>query len=166
MIGVDGTDFPIAEHGRAFASHKFKMKSGLRYEVALCIKTGDIVWVNGPYPCGQWNDISIFRDSLMSHLEPNERVEADDGYRGEHPQRVKCPAGFANPVETECMQQRVRNRHETVNKRFKNWGILKQVYRHDLRKHCDVFRAVAVVTQLCINSGERLFECGYRDPPY
>jgi hypothetical protein len=113
-----------------------------------------------------WNDITIFRDSLLSHLAPAERVEADDGYIGEHPRYVKCPRGFANSEETEFMQQRVRNRQETVNKRFKQWGLLKQVYRHEIGRHGEAFRAIAVLTQLAINNGEQLFACGYRDPPY
>jgi hypothetical protein len=165
LITVDGTDFRIAEHGKIFYSHKFK-KSGLRYEVGLCIATGDIVWLNGPYECGRWPDISIFRDSLLSHLAPAERVEADDGYIGEHPRHIKCPAGFANPQSTLFMQQRARNRQETVNKRFKDWGLLKQVYRHEIPGHGLAFRAIAIITQLAINGGETLFECGYRDPPY
>jgi hypothetical protein len=165
LTSVDGTDFRIAEQGKDFYSHKFK-KSGLRYEVGICIATGDIVWLNGPYECGLWPDISIFRDSLLSHLETNERVEADDGYIGEHPLYIKCPKGFANPEETLFMQQRVRNRQETVNKRFKDWGLLKQVYRHEIPFHGSAFRAIAVITQLAINGGEALFQCGYRDPPY
>ena len=166
LMTVDGTDFRIPEHGKVFYSHKFK-KSGLRYEVGLCIATGDIVWLNGPYECGRWPDISIFRDSLLSHLAPAERIEADDhGYFGEHPLHVKCPAGFANPESTLFMQQRARNRQETVNKRFKDWGLLKQVYRHEIAGHGVAFRAIAVITQLAINGGEALFECGYQDPPY
>ena len=101
-MSVDGTDIRIAEHGKKFYSFKFR-KSALRYEVAICILTGDIVWINGPYEPGIWNDIKVFRDSLLSHLEPNERVEADDGYIGEHPQHIKCPAGFANPESTQKM---------------------------------------------------------------
>ena len=162
LVSVDGTDFRIAENGRRFYSHKFK-KSGLRYEVAICILTGDIVWVNGPYECGAWPDISIFRNSLMTNLAPNERVEADDGYVGEAPLHVKCPRSFTNRPETEAMQQRVRNRQETVNNRFKFWGILRQTYRHDIPKHGYVFRAIAIITQLSIKNGEKLFECGYRD---
>ena len=75
---VDGTDYAIAEHGRFFYSHKFK-HTALRYEIALSILTGDICWVNGSYEAGRWPDIKVFRDSLMSHLEKGERVEADDG---------------------------------------------------------------------------------------
>ena len=102
----------------------------------------------------------------MSLLKKFERVEADDGYIGEAPMYIKCPKSFSNPEITEYMQQRVRNRQETINRRFKNWGVLKQVYRHDLDDHCDVFYAIAVITQLSIRNGEPLFSCGYRDPPY
>lgn len=165
LVTVDGTDCRVPEQGRVFYSHKFK-KSALRYEVALCILTGDVVWINGPYEAGSWPDISIFRNSLQSHLEPGERVEADDGYLGDHPSFVKCPAGFANCKETEYMQQRVRNRQETINKRFKQWKCLAVPWRAELPKHGSAFRAVAVITQQSINHGERLFSCGYRDPPY
>jgi len=120
LVSCDGTDFRIAQQkgdlGKLFASHKYKKKSGLRYEVCLCIKTGDIVWINGPYPCGKYPDITIFRNALLSELGPIERVEADDGYSGEAPRHVKCRRSFANPAETGLMQQRVSNRQETVNK--------------------------------------------------
>ena len=110
-----------------------------------------------------WNDILIFRDSLISYLAPNERVEADDGYVGESPQYVKCPAGFTNPEETLGMQSRVRQRHETVNKRFKQWGCLLNRFRHGIRKHGDVFRTVVVITQLAIENGKPLFDVEYED---
>ena len=41
---------------------------------------------------------------LLSHLNEYEQVKAGDGYHGEHPKHVKCPAGFASPVENENMQ--------------------------------------------------------------
>jgi hypothetical protein len=61
------------------------------------------------------------------------------------------------------MQGRVRARHETLNGRLKNWGILSQVYRHVIMKHGDVFQACAVVTQLTVENGEPLFEVEYAD---
>ena len=73
---------------------------------------------------------------------------------------------MGNPEETEFMQQRVRNRQETVNKRMKNWGALKQVWCHRFTSHGSVFRAIAVITQMRIENGEPLFQCGYRNPPY
>jgi hypothetical protein len=61
------------------------------------------------------------------------------------------------------MQGRMRACHETLNWRLKNWGILSQVYRHDIMRHGYVFRACAVVTQLTIENGEPLFEVEYED---
>ena len=61
------------------------------------------------------------------------------------------------------MHQRCRNRQETVNKRLKQFGVLKQRYMHDRRLHGDVFRACAVLTQLTIDDGDKLFTCGYND---
>jgi hypothetical protein len=48
MIFVDVTDFKYPKCGPPFSSHKYAKKSALRYEVGLCILTGDIVWINGP----------------------------------------------------------------------------------------------------------------------
>jgi hypothetical protein len=164
---VDGTDFRIPQKGavtkgNAFGSHKYAGKSALRYELGVDILTGNLVWIQGPYPAGKYTDIKIFNKVLRNFLEPGERVEADEGYRG-HPDKIKCPGNDANPAENRAMQGRVRACHETLNGRLKNWGILSQVYRHDIMRHGDVFRACAVVTQLTIQDGEPLFEVEYAD---
>jgi hypothetical protein len=96
---------------------------------------------------------------LRNFLEPGERVQADEGYRG-HPDKIKSPGNDANPAENRGMQGRV---HETLNGRLKNWGILSQVFRHNIMMHGDVFRACAVVLQLTIQDGEPLFEVEYED---
>ncbi len=56
------------------------------------------------------------------------------------------------------MQGRVRARHETLNGRLKNWGILSQVFRHHIMMHGDVFWACVVVTQPTVEKDEPLFE--------
>ena len=162
LLSVDGTDFQRSKTSKDWFSYKFR-RSGLRYEVATSILGGDICWICGPWKPGKYNDLDIFREALATWLEPNERVEADDGYAAEAPLRVKCPASIAEPVERAAMTQRVRSRHETVNKRFKQWGILRQVFRHDLANHRNVFAAICVVTQLAIENGEPLFEVHYDD---
>ena len=166
-MSCDCVDFGIPNQGPAFSSHKFKKKSGLRYETCLCIQTGDVIWINGPRPCGRYPDMSIFCYALMSKLGDAERVESDDGYIGEAPLHSKCPKSFVNPEECECMQQRVRNRQETINKRLKEWGVLRNMFRHvdKLHKHGNVVRALLVMTQISINLGKKLFECGCKDPP-
>lgn len=61
------------------------------------------------------------------------------------------------------MQNRVRSRQETINKRVKQWEILKQEFRHDITQHGYVSRAIAVITQLAIKNGEPLFQLEYND---
>ena len=61
LVMVDGTDFWICEpepFTKNFYSHKFA-KAGLHYEVGVCIQTGLIVWINGPFVAGKYNDITI-----------------------------------------------------------------------------------------------------------
>lgn len=160
LLSIDGTDFHCWNINRKFYTYKFK-KSGLRYEVGIGIHCGDICWINGPYAPGMWNDGMIFGDALISELDPGERVEADDGYVGHAPQYVRCPACLNNPTARQSMQQRVRARQETCNKRLKQWKILREEYRHKLEDHSDVFCAIAVLTQLALESGEPLFEVEY-----
>ena len=98
----------------------------------------------------------------MHYLEPGERCEADDGYIGSSPLYAKCPAVDCVGPEEVAMKQRVRNRQETVNKRFKNWAILASPYRHQLLDHQTVFGAVVVLTQLSLAENP-LFQVEYND---
>ena len=71
---------------------------------------------------------------------------------------------FTSEEKKGAMQARVRSRHETVNKRMKQFGCLRQPFRHhDFAKHSSCFRAVAVLTQVAIEFGETLFEVEYSD---
>jgi hypothetical protein len=162
LLSVDGTDFCVAKsYEKPLFSYKFK-KSGFRYEVALCIKTGAICWWAGPYLPGNWNDNMIFRDGLVHFLEEGERCETDDGYQGSAPMYAKCPGVIEADPEKADMQQRVRNCQETVNKWFKNWAILSTPYRHQLIEHQTVFGAIVVLTQLSF-AKKPLFQVDYND---
>ena len=140
-----------------WCSHKFK-GAGLRYELAVCIQTGDIVWLNGPYPCGQFNDIKIFKENLQKKLEKNEKVEADGIYRGVNGTRSK--GDFVSRSDQRA-KSKARGRHETVNGRIKNWACLRDVWRHPLDKHKYAFAAVVVITQITFNIGEAPNQCAY-----
>ena len=86
----------------------------------------------------------------------------DGGYRGSAPLFVKCPRVVeANPDKAK-MQQRMRSWQETVNKRFKNGGILATPYRHKLLEHQTVFGAIVVLTQLSL-ADDPLFQVEYND---
>jgi hypothetical protein len=94
---VDGTDCPIVEPSpfdSKWFSHKFR-GAGLRYEVGVCIQTGNIVWVNGPFPAGTWSDLKIFKAKLANHLLPGEMVEVDGTYR--HP-KCRMPSEFVSQI--------------------------------------------------------------------
>jgi hypothetical protein len=83
LISVDGTDCPIMEpwpFEKKWYSQKF-IGPALKYEVGVCIKTGYIVWVNGPF-VGSENDGTIFTQGLATFLAEDEGVEVDGSYKG------------------------------------------------------------------------------------
>jgi hypothetical protein len=91
---------------------------------------------------------------MLDVLEDGEKVIADQGYKGENHRIITLRGEDENVV---------RARHETVNKRFKQFVSLDRVFRHNIRRHADVFRAVAVITQLGIENGMPLFSVSYVD---
>ena len=151
---VDGTDCPIREpqpFSAKWFSHKFR-GAGLRYEVpgvGVCIQTGNIVWVNGPFPAGAWSDLKIFKAKLAKHLPPGEMVEADGTYR--HP-KCRLPQEFVSYTDKRA-KNKARARHETVNKRLKQFEVLKQKFRHPICNHRPCFEAATVFTQQAFNRG-------------
>jgi len=149
---LDGVDFEIQEPG-PFSSRWFSHKlnaAGLRYEIGLCIRTGEIVWANGGYPCGSWSDLKIAREHFVHFLEPNEKALADKGY----------PDSSFFILPTQQNQERhelIMSRHETINKRIKQFNVLTVPFRHDLSKHKICTHSVINVTQLVIENEEPLF---------
>jgi hypothetical protein len=147
--------------GSTLQSSLFSHKSqgaGYRYEMGVCIQTGDIVWVNGPFKCGDWPDINTFRLDLKGRLAPGEKVEADVGYRGDN--SIRTPNDVANMVDRPAKSV-ARARHETINHRFKKCYAVGGVFRHHRRMHTPVFSTVAVITQLSIDHGKRPFHVNY-----
>ena len=167
LISVDGTDTRQPKkrpYWSGWYSHKFNA-GGTRWEVGVCLRTGFIVWIHGPFPCGRWPDLNIFRHALLSHLEAGEKVEADDGYVGE-PLKTLTPALNSKTALDRQLRQQNRNRQESFNKRLKDWKCLEAVCKHNLAKHSSMFRAVAVICQLAIESGEPLFHVDYNDEDF
>jgi len=144
-ITIDGTDFRIYEQAPwnpKWYSHKFNGPA-VRHEVGICIRSGEIVWINGPCPAGSWPDLRIARDWLIYALQDGEMVLADGGYH-DGCGFFETPNG--NNDGDQYMKALVRARHETINRRFKQWSILGSRYRHSLEKHGLVFRAIASIT--------------------
>ena len=150
-ITVDGTDFRILEptpFNRKWFSSKFR-GPGVRYEVGVCIQTGWIVWINGPFPCGGWPDLKIALNDLVHMFVGDERAVADSGYKG-HEHYFDTPWRFLDTDYQKSRKALARARHECNNRRFKQWRILKEVFRHNVVKHGCVFMAVANIEQTLI----------------
>ena len=74
---------------------------------------------------------------------------------------IFAPVSFSNehrPERAKMLVSVIRNRQETMNKRFKHFGCMKQVFRHGIEKHAICFRAIAVIVQLSLELNQPLFE--------
>ena len=169
LVTVDGVDFRIREQQytvgttgyRIWYSHKFN-GAGLRYEIGVCIQTGDIVWVAGPFPPGDYPDVEIFQIGMMNYLDEGETVEADAGYGGDIP--VRTPDDFGGNIEWRRMKGRARACHETVNGAIKQYAIMNEVYRHSVHKHYSLMKAVCALVQSEIEEGNITFQVDYNIP--
>ncbi len=158
LVTVDGTDFRINEpnpFNPSYCSHKFK-HAALRYEVAVCLKTGWIVWINGPFPAGEWTDLRIARLALNDMLLAGEYYIADGIYRNDH---ADTPRGTW--LFEDRQKATARARHENINWRFKVFKCLREQWRHDREKHGNVMYAVANIVQLGIMRGGLIFQIAY-----
>lgn len=163
LMTVDGTDFRILEpqpFHKKWYSHKYH-GPGLRYEVGLGIQTGWMVWAYGPFRCGEMSDLKIARKKILNLLQHGEQILTDRGYRGAR-ERADTPSGMN--TREQRMKSIARSRHETCNKRLKQWSVLSSIYRHKcIKKHGQCFFAVANITQMIIMFEEPLFEVRYDD---
>jgi len=139
--------------------HSYKFNGpGVKYEVGVCIKTGFIVWTNGPHKGGM-GDAAIFTEKLAGLLAEDKGVEVDAGFKGH--------AALKNPITAKTRVDRkqksvVRGRHENVNSRLKTFDVLNAPFRHMnprtkmMEKHGWCFDSVAVITQLKFENGDSL----------
>ena len=125
---VDGSDYKIREP-RPFDVMCYSLKirgPGLRYEIAISVRSGWLIWTNGAYPCGEVSDLKIFKQKLKHALIYDERIIADGTYRDE----LCLPNDFSLPKDSNRLLKTVRARHETANRRLKQFGCLNQRFRH------------------------------------
>jgi len=152
---VGGTDCPIWEprhpFSKSWCSHKLE-GAGLRCEVGICIQTGDIVWINGPFRCGHWSDLKIFRQGLKNKLRPGEMVECDGTHKGDVGCRNKHVAVNRSDIRAK---NGGRSRHETINGDIKIFDCLKNHWRHERSLHKFVFGASCDLTQIAYNLNAR-----------
>ncbi len=112
----------------------------LSYELGVSILGLNLVWIQGPYPTGKYTNIKII-NMVLCHChchDPDKRVDADEGYAG-HPNEIKCPNNVMTYKNKWGVQAWVWAYHQMLNGCLKTWGILCQVYRHDILRHGKFF---------------------------
>lgn len=83
-------------------------------------------------------------------MMPGEKAIADRGYNDAF--------YFILPNAINSVRHnQIMSRHETVNKRIRQFKILKNTFRHNLDLHPQIFHAVLNLTQLQIQYGEPLY---------
>lgn len=108
------------------------------------------MWKHGGYPCGAYPDLKLARDAYIHSVDRGEMTLADKGYKDNR--------FFLLPNELNGnYHKKIMARHETVNKRLRQYKILKNTFRNTLKKHPTVFHAVVNLTQLTIQYEEPLF---------
>jgi hypothetical protein len=81
----------------------------------------------------------------MNFIPAGKKVIADKGYRGEN-EKISIPNSH-DSLEVKDFKKRARARHETINKRLKDFKILSERYRHGVDTHDVAFDAVCVLVQ-------------------
>ena len=157
LITVDCTDCVIEEifpFTGTYWSHKSN-RPAFKYEIAVSIRGGDIVWVSGPWPAGI-TDSTVFKTHLSRHLGDDEKAECDNGYLGL--EKAVKPATGRTFLHKKQKSQ-ARGRQENFNGRFKFFNALQNRFRHgDPTKHCVMFNCIAILVQLSQDHGERIYE--------
>jgi hypothetical protein len=85
------------------------------------------VWINGPFPAGEWTDLKIYKAALKDMLDDGEWVETDNGYPGEITCRMKKQ--FVSKVDRKAKSTAL-SRHKNINSLLKEFGCLKQMFCH------------------------------------
>ena len=173
MAGVDGIDIKFQQIlvvnpkipykmmiNKALNSHKFHGPA-LRYEVGTSLLSDDYVWLTGPWLPGDWNDITIFRQFLIHELDDDERIEADDGYIGEAPDKVICPGSAENIGNAErcAMRARAQGRIEVFNRHIKFFGCLRKPFistgtsAQKVEKHGFMTYSCVIIKQIAMELG-------------
>jgi hypothetical protein len=153
-------------------SHKFN-GPGVSFEVVADPMEGKIRWINGPEPASI-HDLTFLRggkkgqtkkwkrSSLYFHLPKSARLIGDSAYEGQ-PDKVSTTKDAHKPA-TKKLFARMKSMQETCFKRFKDFRVLRESFRHGkstedkLAKIKSSFEAVAVLLQYDFENGARLFE--------
>ena len=166
IITVNCVDFKIHEPTDRHlpkAEKYFSQKhgsAGLKYEIAISVFESKVVWVNGPFPCGQHDGVVFgeggLREKMLNDAAPGKRGIADGIYQ-KHKDLLSIP-NTMDSKELHNFKSRARLRQEVFHGRMKNYECLSNCFRHSIEKH--KMATEAVITTLCyqMDNGARLYD--------
>ncbi|KAL3779952.1 hypothetical protein HJC23_008206 [Cyclotella cryptica] len=176
-LTIDGVNFPTFEFSKDPSAKYYDHKShssGVKYELGVAIHSPRIVWSNGPFPASV-HDITVFRggvvgqnlsewdqDALYNQLPHGVKCVGDSGYGGE-PNKILVKKREHSP-EFQRFIERALSRHESVNKRIKDFKIMRNRFRYGkstegrMNLHKTVFQAILVIIQVEFENGQPPFD--------
>jgi DDE superfamily endonuclease len=159
FMSVDGTHCRIAEPRKNPSAGKYSHKlnkPAVAYEIGVAIDGNKVIHVHGPKPAG-CSDAHIYQSEggLKDKIPDGRMAIADNGYQGQDKLSTPNPLDSA---ELNRLKRRARARHESLNKKVKDFDILEQRFRHPLSKHKTVFEAVITLVQFNLDNGCELWD--------
>jgi len=163
VMSVDGVHFVTCEpkHDQfpkdsAHFSYKHHA-AGFNYEIGISLYKSKLVWFNGPFKAGNFNDIKMFEDGgLKDKLQSLKKmVIADHGFTS-YPTLVST-SNSQDSNEVSKFKVRARQRHEKCNGKLKEFECLDSRFRHTGKLHA-CFEAVNVIVAYKMEMGEPLFD--------
>ena len=151
---IAGSDVPKDPKIFSFKHHC----EGFNYEIGVSLRDSRIVWLNGPFEAGTYNDNKVFKEcGLKKKLESSgKKAIADKGYEG-HPTLISTPNSH-DSEEVSTFKSRARLRHEKVNGKLKEFECLSARFRHGKDQLQACFEATAVIVQYKMEMGEPLYD--------
>ena len=143
------------------------------FEVVADPVEGKIRWINGSEPASI-HDLTFLhggrkgtkekwkRSSVYFHLPKNVRLIGDSAYEGQ-PDKVSTTKDAHSP-STKKLFARMKSMQETCFKRFKNFEVLRESFRHGkgtddkLMKIKMSFEATAVLVEYDLENSYGLFQ--------
>lgn len=170
-LSVDGTHFRSQERRSATRNKDPKLFSykhncaGFNYEIGICLFESRVMWMNGPFEAGIFNDIKVFEEKGLANKlrATGKKCISDGGYRG-FPDLVSTPNNGYDVPEVAKFKSRARLRHEKFNGMLKTFECLSERFRHGANhadakaKLCSCIEASAVICQYKMEFGEPLYD--------
>ena len=129
ILTVDSTHVWVYEPGHdefsqdsEYYSHKFN-KSGINYELGICLAKRNLIWMNGPFKAGR-TDLQVFvGGGLRDQLRQLGKKAIGDGiYRGN--QDTICYPNLQDCCPVKKFKSRALKGHEAFNGMTKSFQIL------------------------------------------